>query len=86
MLGKHPSTLTGVLARLEERKMIVREVDPADRRRARFKLTTAGKKIDRERRGTVEAATRRALGRVKPKRGVDARLGPQARRRLERPD
>src|SRR5262249_13002476 len=65
MLGKHPSTLTGVLARLEQRKMITREIDPEDRRRARFKLTAGGKKIDRERRGTVEAATRRALGRVK---------------------
>jgi MarR family transcriptional regulator, organic hydroperoxide resistance regulator len=64
MLGKHPSTLTGVLARLEQRALISREVDPVDRRRARFKLTAAGKKIDRERKGTVEAATRRALGRV----------------------
>src|SRR6187200_1533255 len=54
MLGKHPSTLTGVLARLQQRKLIVRETDPADRRRARFTLTTGGKKIDRERRGTVE--------------------------------
>lgn len=66
MLGKHPSTLTGVLARLEERDLIVRQIDPEDRRRSRFKLTTAGKKVDRERRGTVEAATRRALGRVTP--------------------
>src|SRR5262245_52197302 len=64
MLGKHPSTLTGVLARLQRRRLIVRETDPADRRRARFRLTPAGKRIDRERRGTVEAATRRALGRV----------------------
>ena len=64
MLGKHPSTLTGVLARLEERKLILRAVDREDRRRARFTLTAAGKRIDRERRGTVEAATRRALGRV----------------------
>jgi DNA-binding MarR family transcriptional regulator len=64
MLGKHPSTLTGVLARLEERGLLVRESDPEDRRRARFKLTPEGKKVDRERRGTVEAATRRALARV----------------------
>lgn len=64
MLGKHPSTLTGVLARLEARKLILREIDPDDRRRALFTLTAAGKRIDRERRGTVEAATRRALGRV----------------------
>src|SRR5262245_57329782 len=69
MLGKHPSTLTGVLARLEQRNLISREIDPEDRRRARFTLTSAGKRIDRERRGTVEAATRRALGRV-PEDGV----------------
>ena len=61
MLGKHPSTLTGVLARLEDRALITRTTDAEDRRRARFNLTTAGKRIDRERRGTVEAATRRAL-------------------------
>ena len=64
MLGKHPSTLTGVLARLEARGLIVREIDPEDRRRARFTLTTPGKAIDRERKGTVEAATRRALSRI----------------------
>jgi DNA-binding MarR family transcriptional regulator len=63
-LGKHPSTLTGVLARLEQRNMITRVADAEDRRRARFTLTAAGKRIDRERRGTVEAAVRRALGRA----------------------
>ena len=66
VLGKHPSTLTGVLARLEERGLLAREIDAADRRRARFTLTAAGKKVDRERRGTVEAATRRALSRLEP--------------------
>ena len=64
MLGKHPSTLTGLLARLESRGLLRREIDPEDRRRARFALTAAGKKIDRLQRGTVEAAVRRAIGRI----------------------
>ena len=66
MLGVHPSTLTGVLARLEQRELIKRTVDAKDRRRARFTLTVEGKRIDKQRTGTVEAATRRALGRVTP--------------------
>jgi DNA-binding MarR family transcriptional regulator len=63
-LNIHPSTLTGVLARLEKQGMLVRTIDPVDRRRAHFQLTPAGLRIDRERRGTVEAAVRRALGRA----------------------
>jgi len=63
-LGMHPSTLTGILRRLEGHRMIERKVDDADRRRARFRLTARGKQIDRERKGTVEAAVRRALGRA----------------------
>jgi DNA-binding MarR family transcriptional regulator len=63
-LGKHPSTLTGVLARLEERGLLLRNADAEDRRRARFTLTAAGKRIDRERKGTVEASVRRALNRA----------------------
>lgn len=60
-LGMHPSTLTGVLSRLERMMLITRTIDPADRRRARFSLTPSGRKIDRVRRGTVEAAVGRAL-------------------------
>lgn len=63
-LGIHPSTLTGVLSRLERDGLIQRHVDAADRRRALFELTPAGKRIDRERRSTVEAAVRRALARA----------------------
>jgi DNA-binding MarR family transcriptional regulator len=63
-LGMHPSTLTGVLSRLERMKLIERTIDPKDRRRARFSLTQAGKDIDRVRRGTVEGAVRRALSRA----------------------
>src|SRR3954469_2672683 len=63
-LGLHPSTLTGVLDRLGRQGFILRKVDPTDRRRARFQLTARGKKVDAEKRGTVEAAVRRALGRA----------------------
>lgn len=63
-LGIDPSTLTGILTRLETQQMIIRRPDPKDRRRARFKLTSAGVRIDRERKGTVEAAIRRGLARA----------------------
>ncbi len=63
-LGKHPSTLTGVLARLQARGLLLRTHDVVDRRRVRFTLTTAGKQIDKLQRGTVEAAVRRTLTRA----------------------
>ncbi len=63
-LGMHPSTLTGILARLEAHEMIVRATDSVDRRVARLQLTAEGRRIDRERKGTVEAAVRRAMGRA----------------------
>lgn len=62
-LGMHPSTLTGILSRLEAQGMLARRTDAADRRRLRFKLTARGSRVDRERKGTVEASVRRALGR-----------------------
>ena len=67
-LELHPSTLTGVLARLERQKLIERLADPKDRRRARFRLTAAGQRIDRAKRGTVEACVRRALAVAGPTR------------------
>src|SRR5215475_14766317 len=66
ILGLHPSTLTGVLARLERQGLLQRRIDTADRRRVRFRLTPAGQRIDRERKGTVEAAVRRANSRADP--------------------
>jgi DNA-binding MarR family transcriptional regulator len=63
-LDLHPSTLTGILSRLEQRGYLTRVVDPEDRRRARFRLTARGKKVDGDRKGTVEAAVRRALSRA----------------------
>src|ERR1044071_1660630 len=63
-LGMHPSTLTGILHRLEQQGVIERKPDETDRRRMRFRLTRKGLAVDRERRGTVEADVRRALARA----------------------
>jgi len=71
VLHIHPSTLTGILKRLEARGIIDRKADPSDARRALFGLTAKGREIDALRVGTVEAVVRRALGRL-PSRKVTA--------------
>ena len=57
----HPSTLTGVLGRLEQRGLVSRKADKTDLRRALFQLTAKGRKLDVPDEGTVEAAIERAL-------------------------
>lgn len=64
ILHLHPSTLTGILKRLEQRAMVERRPDPADGRRALLHLTARGRRLDGRRRGSVEAAVRRVLGRL----------------------
>lgn len=66
ILEIHASTLSGILSRLESAGMIVRQVDPADRRRARFSLSPGGERVDLARKGTVEAAVKRALAKASP--------------------
>ncbi len=61
----HPSTLTGVLRRLEARGLVEQKRDNGDGRRKLFVLTAAGRKLDGLQAGTAEAAVRRALGRLK---------------------
>lgn len=60
----HPSTLTGILARLVTRGFVERHPDPDDARRAVLSLTDAGRGVDGKRAGTVEAAVGRALSRM----------------------
>src|SRR5256714_3983183 len=60
ILHVHPSTLTGVLKRLESRGLLQRRTDPRDGRRALFLLTPEGRKPDTVRTGIVEEAGRRA--------------------------
>jgi DNA-binding MarR family transcriptional regulator len=64
VLHVHPSTLTGVLRRLENRGMLLRSADARDARRALFGLTPRGRKMDTLRTGTVEQAVRRVLVRL----------------------
>jgi DNA-binding MarR family transcriptional regulator len=55
ILHMHPSTLTGILKRLERGG---RRSDPRDRRRSLLGLTPKGKSLDARTAGTVEAAVR----------------------------
>lgn len=64
VLQIHPSTLTGILARLESRRLVTRWPDPKDARRALFGLTAGGRALNERRSGTVESALARALAGV----------------------
>lgn len=64
LLHDHPSTLTGVLARLVDQGLITRGVHPDDRRKAVLRLTDAGREVDLLREGTIEAAVSRAMASV----------------------
>lgn len=61
LMHSHPSTLTGVLRRLQSRGFLRRAVDVSDARRLLFRLTSRGRGIDRRRAGTVESAVAAAL-------------------------
>lgn len=63
-LHVHPSTLTGVLKRLERRGLLDRRPDPRDGRRISLGLTTRGRRVDLATTGTVEAAVKRTLSGV----------------------
>src|SRR3954466_10023073 len=64
ILHVHPSTLTGVLKRLEKRGLLERKSDPLDGRKALFALTQAGRELDVPSTGTVESAVQRALEKI----------------------
>jgi MarR family transcriptional regulator, organic hydroperoxide resistance regulator len=66
ILHVHPSTLTGVLRRLEQRGFVTRRADPSDARRALLELTPKGQKLDVASEGTVEDAVKRALEKLSP--------------------
>ena len=67
LLHLDPSTLTGVLQRLEEHEMVTRSRDKADGRRARLQITRAGSALLSQHQHTVESIVRLALGAEKDK-------------------
>jgi DNA-binding MarR family transcriptional regulator len=73
ILHVHPSTLTGVLKRLEDKQLVTRSSDPLDARRALFMLTARGRVLDVPTTGTVEAAVQRALEKIPQSRIAAAR-------------
>lgn len=63
-----PSSLTGMLRRLEQAELLRRESDPFDRRRALLELTRKGMRMNDRRQGTIEAIMDEALARLPKER------------------
>jgi MarR family transcriptional regulator, organic hydroperoxide resistance regulator len=72
-LHLHPSTLTGILRRLERKGLLTRRHDPRDARRAVLGLSPAGRRLDREASGTIESVMKAALASLSRKDALAAR-------------
>lgn len=68
LLHVHPSTLTGVLKRLEGQGLLHRRADPRDGRRSLLSLSDKGRTFDVQTEGTVEAAVARTLAGIPPEK------------------
>lgn len=66
ILHLHPSTLTGILQRIEKHGLLRRREDPRDRRRTLLGLTAKGKRALAATVGAVEQAAERTLHDVDP--------------------
>jgi MarR family transcriptional regulator, organic hydroperoxide resistance regulator len=69
----HPSTITGIVQRLVDRGLLVREADPTDSRRVRLRVRQQARPLTRAVEGTVESAVQRALSRLPSSRVAGAR-------------
>ncbi|HVO12637.1 MAG TPA: MarR family transcriptional regulator [Vicinamibacteria bacterium] len=68
ILHLDPSTLTGILRRLEHAGLLRRRRDPRDRRRAVLGLSAAGRRLDVVTAGTIESAMRDLLRALPPRK------------------
>jgi DNA-binding MarR family transcriptional regulator len=64
LLHLHPSTITGVVQRLESKKLLERDTDAHDSRRVHLRVSRKGQRFTRSRSHTVETAVTRALARI----------------------
>ncbi|MCL6641059.1 MAG: MarR family transcriptional regulator, partial [Candidatus Rokubacteria bacterium] len=61
-----PSTLTGIIQRLERRGLVLRQRDPDDGRRYRLELSEKGRRATVPSAGTIEAAVADTLAGCRP--------------------
>ena len=66
ILHLHPSTVTGIVQRLVAKGLLVRNVNPQDRRRVRLEPRARAKAFTRSAEGTVESAVIRTLRTASP--------------------
>lgn len=69
ILHLHPSTLTGILQRLDKRGYLRRKADPADARRVLLSLSPKGSRLDSNS-VSMEVVFHRALSRLSPEERV----------------
>ena len=67
LLHMHPGTVTGIVRHLRKIGLVERTRDREDTRRTHLTLTAAGQRLDRRRKGTVEAAVRRMAAALPPR-------------------
>jgi DNA-binding MarR family transcriptional regulator len=60
----HPSTLTGVIQRLVDKRLLLRDRDPNDSRRVRLRVAAGARRFTARSQGTIESAVQAALRRV----------------------
>ncbi len=64
LLHLHAGTVTGIVRRLESLDLVIQTRSQEDSRRRHLTLTAQGQIVNRQRRGTVEAAVRRTVASV----------------------
>jgi DNA-binding MarR family transcriptional regulator len=66
LLHLHAGTVTGIVRRLETLGLVVQTRSSEDSRRRHLTLTSKGQRVNRQRKGTVEAAVRRTAASATP--------------------